>query len=89
MDCTDEALSPAQQQEMDFAGALDMLIAASITCLRNRDYKLRRAIKIAINYRSLSPAPVASNTISLEELDELQKWLAPCGVTGSNADKSE
>jgi hypothetical protein len=58
MDCTYEALSPAQQQDMDFAGALDMLIAASITCLRNRDYKLKRAIEIAINYRSLSPAPL-------------------------------
>jgi hypothetical protein len=89
MDCIHEALSPAQQQDMDFARALDMLIAASITCLRNRDYRLKRAIEIAINYRSLSPAPVASNTISLEELDELQEWLAPCGATASNADKSK
>jgi hypothetical protein len=60
--------------DMNFEDSLDVLIATSITCLRNRDHKLKRAIEIAINYRSLSPA--SARAISLEQLDALQKWLA-------------
>jgi hypothetical protein len=75
MDYTYEALSPAQQQDMDFAGALDVLIATAITCLRNDNRKLRRAVEIAINYRELSPTTPPA--ISLQHLELLGAWLSP------------
>jgi hypothetical protein len=61
--------------DMNFEDALDMLIATSITCLRNHDHRLKKAIQIAINYQALSPTPHIP-AISLEQLDALQRWLA-------------
>jgi hypothetical protein len=73
---------------MNFEDALDTLIVAGITCLRHHDIKLKRAIEIAINYRELSPntkAPV----ISAEQLDALQRWLAPMGVAAEADERAK
>ena len=58
---------------MNFEDALDLLIATGITCLRNSNPKLKRAIEIAISYRELDPT--SPSAISLEQLDTLQRWL--------------
>jgi hypothetical protein len=60
---------------MNFEDALDLLIATAITCLRNDNRKLRRAIEIAINYRELSPTTPPA--ISLQQLELLGAWLPP------------
>jgi len=61
--------------DMNFEVALDLLIATAITCLRNDNRKLRRAVEIAINYRELSPTTPPA--ISLEQLELLRAWLSP------------
>ena len=66
-------------RDMNFEHALDVLIATSITCLRNRDSKLNRAIEIAIQYRELSPNTRAP-AISAAQLEALQKMV---GANGS------
>jgi hypothetical protein len=60
---------------MTFETSLDLLIATSITCLRNDNRKLRRAIEIAISYRALSPT--SEPAISSQELELLGAWLIP------------
>jgi hypothetical protein len=66
---------------MNFEEALDLLIATAITCLRNDNRKLRRAIEVAINYRELSPTS-APPAISLKQLELLGAWLVPPPPTG-------
>jgi hypothetical protein len=61
--------------KMTFETALDLLIATSITCLRNDNRKLRRAIELAIHYREFSPTTPPA--ISLEQLEILGSWLVP------------
>ena len=74
-----EALSREQPKagmtDMTFADALDALIATSITCLRNSNPRLKRAVEICINYRELSPA--GGPAISLQQLEMLGAWLCP------------
>ena len=54
---------------------MDLLIATAITCLRNDNRNLRRAIEIAISYRALSPT--SEPAISLQQLELLGAWLVP------------
>ena len=65
---------------MNFEDALDLLIATAITCLRNDNRNLRRAVEIAISYRELSPTTPPA--ISLEQLEILGSWLVPPQPTG-------
>jgi hypothetical protein len=60
---------------MNIEEALDLLIATAITCLRNDNRKLRRAVEIAINYRELSPTRPPA--ISLQQLELLEALLSP------------
>jgi hypothetical protein len=66
---------------MNFEDPLDLLIATAVTCLRNDNRKLRRAIEVAISYRELSPTS-APPAISLQQLELLGDWLAPPPPTG-------
>jgi hypothetical protein len=66
---------------MNFEDALDLLIATAVTCLRNDNRKLRRAIEVAINYRGLS-ATSAPPAITLQQLELLGAWLVPPPLTG-------
>jgi hypothetical protein len=73
----EEAMTTA---DINFEDALDLLIATTVTCLRNDNRKLRRAIEVAISYRELSPT--SAPAISLQQLELLGDWLVPPKPTG-------
>jgi hypothetical protein len=67
---------------MTFPDALDILIAVGVSSLRSRDTRLRKALQVAVNYRSLEPERPGETRMTREQLDTLARWMMPAAERG-------
>jgi hypothetical protein len=58
---------------MSFDEALQHVVVTAVTQMRPEDQRLRRALRILINYQQLGKSPPL---ITNEHLDALERWMA-------------